>query len=564
MSDAPDTDVALALREIVKRFGGVTALDSAELQVDRGSVHALLGENGAGKTTLMRVAFGMLRADAGMIAVDGVARRFRSPAQAIAAGLGMVHQHFALVGAMTVAENVALADTSGVRYDAGTAAQRVRTLSAETGLPLDPAARVDRLSVEAQQRVEIIKALARDARVLILDEPTAVLAPPAAAELLAWVRRFADSGRAVVLITHKLREALSVADDVTVLRRGRTVLATPARSVTEADLATAMLGDGADAAPPKIIDVVEGTEIESVDTDSAGARSGRTGVDATGAAVGAADGQDVGGRAVDGRRDAEARETVRFVEPKTPTRGRRREVGESGTVPVVRLEGVEIVDRRGVTRIRGATFGVYGGEIVGIAAVEGEGQLELLRVIAGRATAAAGTVSGPVPAAIGFVPEDRHRDGLILDFPLYENVALRGAGERRGRIRWDQVRIDTTTLLDAFDVRAQATTVAARTLSGGNQQKLVLARELDRQPALLVAENPTRGLDIRASAAVRDRLRAARAGGTAIIFYSSDLDEVLALSDRVFVVAHGAVRHVPSPTDRDIVGRAMLGMSATR
>jgi general nucleoside transport system ATP-binding protein len=489
-------DVALALRGIVKHFGALTALDAANLEVRAGSVHALLGENGAGKTTLMRIAFGMIRPDAGTIVVDGTVRRFNSPAQAITAGLGMVHQHFALVGAMTVAENVALADRSGFRYDAEAAAQRVRALGAETGLPLDPSARVDRLSVEAQQRLEILKALARDAKVLILDEPTAVLAPAAAAEMLTWVRRFADSGggRAVVLITHKLREALSVADDVTVLRRGTTVLTERARAINESRLASAMLGH----------------------TPAAGA------------------------------------------EPRT-----LRAVRERTTAPVARLEGVEIVDRRGVTRIRGATFNVHTSEIVGIAAVEGEGQLDLLRVIARRAQAASGTVTTPPASAIGFVPEDRHRDGLILDFPLYENVALRGAGERHGRIRWDETRTETAELLEAFDIRAESAAVTARTLSGGNQQKLVLARELDRRPlpALLVAENPTRGLDINAATSVHERLRRARANGTAIIFYSSDLDEVLALSDRVLVIAHGTVRQVAAPVDRDSVGRAMLGVS---
>ena len=237
---APGLRPALELRGIDKRFAGVVALDHAELRVDTGTVHALLGENGAGKTTLMRIAYGMLRADAGTVAIDDIVRRLRSPADAIAAGLGMVHQHYALVQAMTVADNVALG-LSGP-YDARAAAARVWALGAKSGLTLDPRAIVGDLSVEVQQRVEIVKALARDARILILDEPTAVLAPTAAADLLAWLRRFADGGGAVVLITHKLREALAVSDSVTVLRRGRTVMTVPAGTATEADLAAAMLG----------------------------------------------------------------------------------------------------------------------------------------------------------------------------------------------------------------------------------------------------------------------------------------------------------------------------------
>ncbi len=239
-SNVQHLDSALALDRISKRFRGVLALDGASITVRRGTVHALLGENGAGKTTLMRVAYGMLRPDAGRVLVDGTQRRLRSSADAIRAGVGMVHQHYALVAPMTVAENVALGGHG--RYDARASAAQVRALAHDTGLALDPDARVDDLSVEAQQRVEIVKALARDVHTLILDEPTAVLAPSTAATLLTWLRQFADAGHAVVLITHKLREALGVADDITVLRHGRTVLSTSARSTSEEGLANAMLG----------------------------------------------------------------------------------------------------------------------------------------------------------------------------------------------------------------------------------------------------------------------------------------------------------------------------------
>jgi simple sugar transport system ATP-binding protein len=486
------------LEGIVKRYGRTTALDGATLHAARGTIHAVLGENGAGKTTLMRVAFGLVRPEAGTITVDGVIRRFASPAAAIAVGIGMVHQHYALVGAMTVAENVALG-LPGWRYDRAQADARVEALSAETGLALDPAARIDALSVGAQQRVEIIKALARSARILILDEPTAVLDPAAARELLAWLRRFADRGGTVVLVTHKLREALSVADEVTVLRAGRTVLTVrtaadrgdPARLVArEAELATAMLGDH---------DAMDGMRPPAERTD--------------------------------------------------------------GPI-VVRAQHVDLVDGRGVARILGATFTVRAGEIVGVAAAEGTGHGELLHALAGRSTIARGVLEVPESEAIGFVPEDRHRDALVLDLSLTENVALRGAGRRHGRMRWRALRAHTAALIEAFDVRAAGVATPARALSGGNQQKLVLARELDGAPHLLVVENPTRGLDILAASEIRARLAAARAAGTAIVLYSSDLDEVVAMSDRILVLAQGTVREIDPPFDRESVGRRMLGMSA--
>jgi simple sugar transport system ATP-binding protein len=486
---SPKGSPALGLHEIDKRFAGVIALDHAELKVDAGTVHALLGENGAGKTTLMRIAYGMLQPDAGTIVINGVERRLKSPAQAIAAGVGMVHQHYALVQAMSVADNVALG-LSG-RYEPKEARDRVLRLSRESGLELDPKAIVGDLSVEVQQRVEIVKALARDAEILILDEPTAVLAPQAALDLLHWVRRFADGGRSAVLITHKLREALAVADAVTVLRRGRTVKTVSARATNEAELSGAMLGST----------LPEGG----------------------------------GGPA----------ETV------VPSQGNR---GSGAAVLVA--ENITLVDDRGVTMIEGASFTVRGGEILGIAAVDGAGQHELLRALAGRHPLTVGRLDGP--ADVGFVPEDRQRDALVLNFPLYENVALRGAGSRRGTVPWHHMRDHTLELMGEFDVRAESEGSLAATLSGGNQQRLVLARELDGRPRVLVAENPTRGLDIQAMAAVHERLRAARDQGMAVVLYAGDLDEVLALADRVLVIADHKVREVP--LDRELVGRAMLGL----
>ncbi len=489
----------LALDGIVKRFGAAVALDGASLAVRRGTLHAVLGENGAGKTTLMRIAFGMLQPDAGTIRLDGAARRLASPADAIAAGVGMVHQHFTVVPAMTVAENVALGGRG--RYDARAAADRVREVGARAGLALDPHARAGDLSVAGQQRLEIVKALARDARLLILDEPAAVLGPAEARELLTWLRGYVDGGATAVLITHKLRDALAFADDVTVLRRGRTVAAAPAAATHETALTRHMLG------------AADGTDDAALATVGAGPATHHDAAPAAG-----------------------------------PVR--------------VAARDLRYDDARGVARVRDATFELRAGELVGVVGVEGSGQRELLRLLAGRLAPTAGTLTRP--ARVGFVPEDRHRDALLLDGSLVENVALRGAGARRGLVPWTALGRRASALLDRFDVRAGPAGAAlpARALSGGNQQKLVVARELAGDetgvPDLVVAENPTRGLDVRATAAVLARLREARAAGAAVIVYSSDLDEVLALADRVLVVYDGHVR--PAPPEREAVGRAMLGV----
>ena len=494
---APDGAELHSLEGISHTFGSVRALDRAHLTVRRGTVHALLGENGAGKTTLMRVVFGLLAPDAGTIRWQGHAVRLASPAQALASGIGMVHQHFTLVPAMTVAENVALGGHGA--FDPARAAEAVVNVAAQAGLQLNPQARVSTLPVGAQQRCEIVKALARNVQLLILDEPTAVLAPAEAAELLAWVRRHADAGNAVVLITHKLRDALAVADDITVLHRGRTVLTTHAGNTTQDALASAMIG-----AP----------------TVTAG-----RGADTTAQVLAAADGHAVCSSAA------------------------------TTDDAVLAARQAAWRDERGVLRVRGATVAVHAGEIVGIAAVEGAGQHELLRLLAGRLEPTEGEVRRP--ERVGFVPEDRHRDALLLDAPLFENTALRGAGARRGRMPWSALRESTAMLLTRFDVRAPGPQAIARTLSGGNQQKYVLGRELADQPKALVVENPSRGLDFKATAAVQEALRAARNAGTAVVVYSSDLDEVLLLADRVYAMHGGDVHEVPA--DRESVGRAMLG-----
>jgi general nucleoside transport system ATP-binding protein len=473
------SQTTLSLDSIVKRFGAVTALNGASLTVTRGTVHALLGENGAGKTTLMRIAYGLERPDTGVVRLGGEMVTLHAAADAIERGVGMVQQHFSLVPAMTVAENVALGGRG--RFHPRHAAERVRTLARQTSLQIDPDARAGDLPVAAQQKLELLKLFSRQARTLILDEPTAVLAPAEARELMALIRRVADDGASVVLVTHKLREALTVADEVTVLRRGRSVLSVPAHTITEVDLARAMFPDG----------IV-----------------------------------------------SEARTGER----------------QAGHV-IAELHDVELRDQQGISRVRGATLAVRAREILGIAGVEGSGHHELLLALAGRLAPASGHAG--VPSDIAFIPEHRQRDALIPAFSVVENVALRGAARARGRINWPGVTEHARELVDRHAIQAASVTAPVRTLSGGNQQRLVLARELDGAPALVVAENPTHGLDVRAASAIRARLREARDAGAGVVVHASDLDELLALADRVVVAFGGTIREVPG--DADAIGRAMLG-----
>ena len=491
---------ALALEGISKRFGSVQALHDVSLHVATGEVHALLGENGAGKTTLMHIAFGMVKPDAGTVRVRGAAVPIDTPADAIAAGLGMVHQHFTLVPAMSVAENLALGGHGLLRRRC--MVTRVSEIASVTGFALEPDALVETLPVGAQQRVEIAKALAQRARLLILDEPTAVLAPSEADELLRWLRRFADAGNAVVLITHKLHEALAVSNRVTVLRHGRVVHAGAAAGTSPQALTSAMIGH---------------STISTRDAGPEASPSART----------------------------------------------------AATAPAFTMHDVTVEDDHGVARLRGASLVVFGGEILGIAGVEGAGQRELLRALAGRATIRSGSLERP--GRVGFVPEDRHQDAVLLNRSLTDNVALRDAGRRRGYMAWRTFRVRARALMNAFDVRAPSPESPIQSLSGGNQQKLVLAREISdpaiddpaspaslREPAGLVVENPTRGLDVRAAAEIHARLRAARDGGAAVVLYSSDLDEVLALANRVVVLHGGMLRE--TTRDRAAVGHAMLGI----
>ena len=471
---------ALEIRGVAKRFGEVVALDGVDLTVRPGSVHALLGENGAGKSTLMRITYGMLEADDGTVTLFGRPGA-KTVSDAIRSGVGMVHQHLSLVPNLTAAENLALGG-SGLYRPAEASALTTR-VSLESGLAVNPHARVSDLSIVEQQRLEILKALARGARVLILDEPTAVLAPSESEDLLRWIRNFADRGGSVVLVTHKLKEALSVSDDVTVLRRGRVVYSASAHGESAEELARWMFPDA-----PAV---------------------------AAGAAA-------------------------------TP-----------GDV-AVRVHRLHIRDDRGIDRIRDASFELCRGQIVGVAAVEGSGHRDLLAALSGLRRSTTGRLD--LPARIALIPADRTRDAMILDQSLTENVALRGLGERRGLMPWKELAERTARMIEEFAIAAPSPHTRVRQLSGGNQQRLVVARELEGSVDLVIADNPTRGLDLRASTFVHEQLRVAAAEGAAVLFHSSDLDEVLSVASRVLVVFNGAVRECA--LDRDVIGRAMLGAQA--
>jgi general nucleoside transport system ATP-binding protein len=479
---------ALALRGITKSFGPVQALDEVDFSLEPGEIHALLGENGAGKSTLMKIAFGLIKPDAGRISIAGTPISLRNPTDARLRGIGMVHQHFTSIPAFTVAENVALA--AGWRLTPRVCSARVRQLAAATGFAIDPGLRVADLSAGLKQRLEVLKALAGDARILLLDEPTSVLSPPDAEGLLQQITEFRSRGVATVLITHKLREAIAIADRVTVLRRGRVVHAGPVHLETPESLASHMLGQSSGPTPAPLPH---------------------------------------GGPA------GEVRISARNL----------------------------VVDRLGGsgTGLREATLTVHAGELVGLAAVEGNGQRELFRALAGLAAPVSGTlnINGPV----AFIPEDRTSEALIGEFTLTENLVLSQRGVAPWVagpwIDWRRAQARATELIAAHGVRAGGASAEAGSLSGGNQQRLVVAEALERRPGVLLAENPTRGLDFRAAREVMDRLKAAAQSGVAVLVHLADLDELLSLASRIVVLSDGRMSELPSGASRDQIGRRMLG-----
>lgn len=486
--DRPDGVVTL--EGVTKRFGSTTALNGAGLLVRAGELHALLGENGAGKSTLMRVVAGLVAPDAGTMRLHGIGGFPRSARDASQRGVALVHQHFTSIPALTVAENIAL--SAGWRVRRRELTRRVAELLDRTGLELDPGRSAGSLSAGLRQRLEIAKALALQPSVLLLDEPTAVLTPDEGEDLFRVLRSVTAAGGAIVLITHRLDEALSEATTISVLRRGESVLrAVPVGSVTRDALVDAMLGGG-----------------------------------------------------------------VRI--PDEPMR--ESSIG----APRISVRGLAVPrDGGGGPAVDGVDLTVAAGEVVTIAGIEGSGQRELLRAIAGVIPVSTGRLEVAEP--IAFIPEDRTSEALIGELSLMENVLLAGvAGDPLGWVDRGGLRRRTAELIDDNGVQAAGPDVAADALSGGNQQKLILGRALAGKPAVLVAENPTRGLDVRATALAHRTLRAAASSGAAVLVYSTDLDEVVALGGRTLVIANGRLVEAPEGADRAAIGRLMLSGPSSR
>jgi general nucleoside transport system ATP-binding protein len=499
-----DDDLVLEMRGIRKEFPGVVANDDVSFEVRRGEVHALLGENGAGKSTLMNILYGLYKPDGGEIRLNGKSVSFSSAREAIQAGIGMVHQHFMLIPVMTVAENIVLGVEPhiGLRLDENGAERRVRELSEQFGLAVDPAALVSDITVGQEQRVEILKALYREADLLILDEPTAVLTPQEAEELFEIIRSLQADGKSIIFISHKLNEVLEIADRITVLRRGKTIETVPRAGATEESLARAMVG----------------------------------------------------------------REVLLRVEKKPA------EVGDV----LLQVRDLHVRDDRGIEKVRGMSFDVRAGEIVGIAGVDGNGQTELIDAMTGLQKIESGTVTiagrelsqasakDALDSGMGHIPEDRQRRGLVLEFSIAENIALHDyAKPPDARYGWLFPRrmIDLARrLIREFDVRGGGPYTRAGGLSGGNQQKLVAAREIARDPKVLIAAQPTRGLDVGAIEYLHRRLVGERDEGRAILLISLELEEVMSLSDRILVVYEGQIvgEHTGEVTEEEI-GLEMLG-----
>ena len=495
---------AIRLTGITKRFPGVVANRDVNLTVAAGSIHALIGENGAGKSTLMKTLYGMHQPDEGTIEVSGTVKAFRSPAAAIDAGIGMVHQHFMLADQLTVAENIVLGAEQADRgvLNLGRANDMIRRLGKRHGLPLDPDRLVEELSVGERQRLEILKVLYRGARILILDEPTAVLIPKEVTELFTNVQALRDGGVTIVFISHKLDEVLEISDDITVMRAGTTVATVKPGDVDESDLGTLMVGS-------------------ELPTPS--------------------------------------------LEPHLP----------SDTV-ALQTVGLTLTAEGGRRLLDDVDLTVHQGEIVGIAGVEGNGQQELIEALLGLRHPESGEMRldgadlRPMStrqrrdAGLGYVPTDRHREGLVLGESLWSNVMLGHQGRRYRRGPWlrrKAARADTVDIIDSYDVRTPGSDIPALALSGGNQQKLIVGREMTAEPTLLIAAHPTRGVDVGAQAAIWEQLRIARGDGLGVLLISADLDELIGLSNRLLVIFRGALTADldPSHVTPEDLGTYMAG-----
>ena len=532
----------LEVRNITKRFPGVLANDQVSFTLEQGEIHAFLGENGAGKSTLMRIASGMFPPDAGTVHVNGQDVTGWTTEEAITAGVGMVHQHFMLVPTLTVAENIVLGREPVRRgvFDRARAVQDVRDLSERTGLRVDPDRRVSSLSVGEAQRAEILRTLFRGARILLLDEPTAVLSPPEIRDLWRILRRLRDDGSTVVLITHKLDEVMEVSDMVTVMRQGETITRTATRDTTPAALARAMVGR--DVALAGATAAVVGAVPTSPPFNPAGTTQMR--------AI---------------PRDA------------TPARG-GIPAATPGT-PVLIVRDLVVPGPRTDRAVDGVSFTVVAGEIFGIAGVEGNGQTELIEALAGLRRPSAGavhlgdrdmtraSVRERLDTGVAHVPEDRHRRGLILEYTIADNLIL-GAQHRyarRGVLDRARIAANATERVRAYDIRPADPSLPARALSGGNQQKIVIAREMQRSFSVLLAAQPTRGVDVGAIEQIHERLRAARAGGKAVVLVSAELAEIMALADRIAVMYGGRFTTVLTRGDasEEILGQFMTGAAGS-
>jgi general nucleoside transport system ATP-binding protein len=498
--------IVLALTGITKRFPGVLANDHVDFELREGEVHALLGENGAGKSTLMNILYGLYHPDEGEIHLKGTKTSFASAKDAIESGIGMVHQHFMLIPVMTVAENIVLAEEptyAGVMLDFGEARKRAHELSDRYGLAVDPDARIQDITVAQQQRVEILKALYRGAEILVLDEPTAVLTPQEAKELFAIIAELKSQGKSIIFISHKLHEVLEVADRITVLRRGKKIDTVPAQGATVESLAKMMVG----------------------------------------------------------------REVLLRVD--------KRPAAPADSM--LQVEDLHVFDDRGLEKVRGVSFNVRAREIVAIAGVDGNGQTELIDALTGLLRPASGTVTVAGQSAdlgataremldlgVGHIPEDRQRRGLVLEFSIAENIALHDynaqPAARWGWLYPNRLVTRAAQLIKDFDVRGGGPKTPGGALSGGNQQKVVVAREVARNPKVLIAAQPTRGLDVGAIEYVHRRLVAERDEGRAVLLVSLELDEVLSLADRIMVMFEGEIvgEYTPDVSEEEL-GIAMTG-----
>ena len=492
----------IEMREITKVFGEFVANDKIKLQLRKGEIHALLGENGAGKSTLMNMLAGLLEPTSGEIFVNGKSEKLDSPSRAAALGIGMVHQHFMLVEAFTVAENIILGSeiTNKGVLDLKKANADILELSERYGLAVDPTAKVEDISVGAQQRVEILKTLYRGAEILIFDEPTAVLTPAEILELMDIMKTLVKEGKSIILITHKLDEIRAVADRVTVIRRGKSIETVSIEGVSNKDLAEMMVG-----------------------------------------------------------------RSVSFVTEKEEAKPKD---------VVLQISDLIVNENRGVPAVKELSLDVHAGEIVGVAGIDGNGQSELIQAITGLRKVKSGSIKIKGREVVGLsprkitemqvshVPEDRHRDGLVLEMMLSENIALQTYYKEplsnKGVLNYNQINSYARKLMEEFDVRAASELVPAGALSGGNQQKAIIAREVDRNPDLLIVSQPTRGLDVGAIEYIHKRLISERDKGKAVLVVSFELDEILNLSDRIAVIHDGKIQGIVKPSETNKQERGLL------